>query len=274
MLFIIILQLVKEIFKKFNKRIEEAQCKTVNKAKLLDTIENNVYKKEQYKNYFEKTKHKLLKCGNPLNLTPLTYLILKIVCFLFAFLLTFYNGYNILFILIISVSAFFIVDLLQYLSNDDDRKKIVRDLPDIADVINIQSIAGVSIGLSLTEIYDISKIKRLRKDLSELAAEINITKNIEKSLDKFIEKYEGFYELEAFITSLKQAIQTGKSKDILRNQSLMLKESNLTNVENETKQIDNVVVMVVTFLLLLGAVLIIIYSFKAQITDSLFQMFN
>lgn len=275
-LFFIVMHFVKKFLTSLDKKIVEAQCVEIAERKMssLKKIEKKLSSKERYSSYLDRVEARLLKYDNPYNLSPVAYLMIKIIGGILVLSITMITGYNLFSCIALSTVTFFSIDILYYISGKDDRKKVIKDLPDICDILIIQNSAGVDLGLSLTEVYDIPKLKRLRQDLAELAAEINISKNPSSALDTFIKKYQGFYELETFVVALKQALQTGKSKEILYNQSEILKEMNLASVDDDTKKIDSTTVLLLSLLLFSGTILMIVFSLKIQLSGSLFQIFG
>lgn len=274
-LFFIVYIIAREIYKLFNKKIIEAQNK-YNVTKLqMKKIEKNFYKNEKYKGIFEKTEIKLKKQGNPLKLTPISYYALKFgltaICLIVTIKFRSDNVLNFIKGIGISVGAYFVIDAIYYFSNKDDKEKILADLPDICDVLDIQTSAGVNLGLALTEVYDIAKLKRFKGSLIKLAAEINITKNPERALDNFLSEYD-LLELESFGLAIKQAIKTGKTKEILGNQSEVLKQNNIFAIQRETKKLITYM-MVVGILIFCATISIVTFSFGMQISDSLNGIF-
>lgn len=258
-----------------NRRIAEArgETKVKKESKSLKTINTKMMGAKKFTSMHSRIENKLRASGNPFKLTPFTYYMWKVLGWVIATVLSFSSGYGFITACMLGVMGFFLVDLLHLINDADDNKKINKDLPDINDTLTIQTSAGVVLGLALTEIADIASLKRLRADLTMLAANINVTKNPDEALSKFVENYVGFYELEAFVLALQQALKTGKSKDILKGQSSILKENKLFIIEDETKRIDSGTVILLSLLLFVGAIAIVFFSFKSQISENLNQMF-
>lgn len=168
--------------------------------------------------------------------------------------------------------SFFSIDIIYYFSNLDDNKKILNDLPDICDILNVQTTAGVGLGTALCEVYDIPKCKRFKKALIELAAQINITKNPADAIDRFVSRF-NLIELKSFALSIKQALQTGKSKDILNKQSDILKANNIFRIQERTKKIDSQLALIAV-IIFFGVILFVVYSFSIQLNENLINIFK
>lgn len=271
-LFFISHQLIYEVYKRINRRIDEARAKPLIKRKYIKRIEGTVKNNEKYSSLYEKTALKLKRQGNPFKLTPVTYYLIKILFTLIVAISGLYSKRNIVIVIMLCTASFFFIDLLYWASNKDDNKKIRHDLPDIYDMLNIQTTAGVPLGLALTEIYDIAACKRLKNDLMELAAEINIRKNPEAALDSFKDKYD-LLEIDNFVLIIKQSLSSGKSKDMLENQGDMLKENNIFEIQEETGKMD-ARFFFIAMLIFIGLVAVIIYSFTTQIQGDVIQIFK
>lgn len=256
-----------------NKNIYEARLEDSNIKfkKKLNLVEINVLKKEKIFKMLEKKKDKIKKQGNPLNLNITTFYLFKIVpTVLVIFMVIMSRAFNLASIILI-ILIYNFIDLIYFFSNDDDKKKIKEDLPNIYDILDIQTVAGINLGIALTQVFDIPKSKRFCKDLMELSAEINLTKNIESALDNFIQKYD-LVELDSFVLAIKQSIKSGRNRELLANQSEILKENNLLNISEKTKDVDKWV-LVVGILVFLGIAAILALSFAVQVSNSFTNIF-
>lgn len=266
---VITYHLISKIYKRINKDIIEAQG-IANKYSFKN-FDKVFYRKNKYKNLYEKIESNLKKHGNPYNLTPVTYLGTKIGLSVLFFLASSFSKRNIIITIGISVLAYFAIDIIYYYRNKEDNKKILQDIPDICDVLEIQSYAGLDLGIALTEVYDITKCERLRDAFIKLSAEWTLTKDYEKVLDKFQENF-NLPELDRFILAVKQSVKTGKCQDILNNQSEVLKQDNIFAIQEQTKKV-NETLMKIGFLIFVGTALVVFFSFFMQITISTSKIF-
>lgn len=254
------------------------QNKIDNKINILDNTEKEKFKKfslflKEKKGYLSYERiNKLLKSkGNPCDLKPTEYIILK---FLIAFI--FFGCFSIgsLYLqgLLAAVLGFFLIDILNNLSDKKQMKYIRFELSDVCDFINIQNSAGVFLGTALSETYLIVKNKRFKKALTELAAEINITKNIDKSLENFASKFSSV-EIDGFVMVMKQSLVTGKSRQALDDMSDSLKDTNMIIVETNTNKIKTTKV-IIQLLMYIGVLSIVLYGMYVEIGSTWTTMFK
>lgn len=260
------------IAKRMSRKIEEAICSKEVKHSTIKSIEKMLIKKEKHKGRLEKTEIKLKKLGNPLKLTPIRYYAIKYGFPIILVIVGTLTGGNKFVIFYTSIFAMFLLDWVHRYNYKKVKKQIRRDLPDIYEILDIQTSAGAHIGHALTEIYDVPKCKRFRDDLQELAAEINLTKNIERAVDNFMDKYD-YNEIDSFGLAIKQSLKTGKTKEMLENQGEYLKNNNILSIQEETKQISKRVGLIV-LMLLAGGLLLLFYAFFTQASDSTTYIFK
>lgn len=275
--------IIQKISNGINRNIDEARGGDNKPNKLLKNLDSRIAKKDEFKNHYQKIAHYLKIKGNPYKLTPVSYYMIKIGLALIVFtrIMTYKNELLIMIFrsrfisaIFLSVIGYFAVDMLYYLNNKDDNKRIKQDLPDVYDSLNIQTSGGVELGLALTEVYDVpSKSKRLRKHLGELAAEINITKNPYVALKHFASNFDGSDEIDIFVYTVAQSLQTGKSEEAFDGQSEILKTNNIFMVQEQTKEIKSYLFMI-GVLIFLGVSALIVFSFVNQIGSNLDQIFN
>lgn len=212
----------------------------------------------------ESTEDKLEKCGNPLHLTPVNYWILKIFLAAALFVSTIqmhilsYNAVvNTITALGFGGLGFFVVNIINYFNNKDDINKIRMDLADVYDLINLQTMAGVNIGHALVEAYTVCKNKRIKKSLIKLAAKINLSKNIDRALDDFNKEYD-MPEVETFVSTIKECINSGTYEEILDDQSSSLKTVNGFYVEKQTEKID-IWMLLIDMLMFIGVLAVVFF---------------
>ena len=227
--------------------------------------------------YFDE-KHinrKLIRCGNPLKVTPNNYILIKILLAVLLFITGFrYVGITpegLIISILTGILGFFIIDIIDYISNEDDKNKIRMDLADVYDLVTLQTVAGVSIGHALVEAYTVCKSKRFKKSLIRLAASINLSKNIVKSLDDFNDEYD-MSEIDSFVALIKESVSSGVSEEALDDQSTSLKAVNSFYAESQTEKID-LHVLVISMMLLGGIVAIVYYVIGINMMQSAHSIF-
>lgn len=227
----------------------------------------------------EYTEDKLKKCGNPLYLTPVSYWILKIFLSIILFasaiqmhILSYNTVVNIITASAFGILGFFVVDIINYFNNKDDINKIRMDLADVYDLINLQTMAGVNIGHALVEAYTVCKNKRIKKSLIKLAAKINLSKNIDRALDDFNKEYD-ISEIETFVSTIKECINSGTYEETIDDQSSSLKTVNAFYVEKQTEKIDMWMLLIdmLMFIGILGVILFVVMGNLMQSSNGIFK---
>ena len=227
-------------------------------AKVNELLKNQ---KEGYFSY-ERIFGYLKQNGNPLKLSPGGFIISKVATTFIAFIMFSSNPFL---AIILAFVGFFLIDLVIFFHNRNEMKKIMIQLTDVYDFLNIQTSAGVFIGAALTEAYLIVKNKRLKKALAELCAEINLTKDINVALDKFEQNFKSA-EIEAFTLTIKQSLQTGKIQQALSDLSNSQKEMNLIIVQQQTDSIK-IYKDIIQLIMYVGILSIVFFGLVAQISQ-------
>ncbi|MCH4200935.1 MAG: hypothetical protein LKF87_11240 [Clostridium tyrobutyricum] len=270
-LFFIVYCFIEYIFFKNNKRIDEAKGKHINNYSPFQNLRNGLEKNKKMKGLFYKKDLSLKKIGNPMKLNGFTYYLYKISILILFILLTISGGFSSLLIFAMAI-AFFFPNIIIKSIMKKEKNEILGDLPNINDVLNIQAgSAGMDLGTALSEVFDIANCKRLKEKLIELSIEISLTKNIPNALDRFAQNF-NITEIDSFVISLKQAVRTGRSKELLDSQSELLKDAALARVSVKTKEIK-LWIGLVGGLIFLGLAPLIIYSFGIQLYSSFKNIF-
>lgn len=226
----------------------------------------NDYLKRIEKGYFSYERiYKYLKVnGNPLELTPGGFVLCKILIGIIVFFISINNGFFMA--IVMSIIGFAAPDIIYYLSNKNDMKKIRLELADVYDFLNIQTSAGVFIGSALTEAYLIVRSKRLKKAFAELCAEINLTKNIGEALDNFDSKFSS-PEINSFVFAIKQSVITGRLHQALEDLSNSQKEINLILVQEQTNRIK-INKDIIQLLMYIGILLTVFVGLLAEFSQN------
>lgn len=230
---------------------------------------NNILKTRN-KGYFSYDRiYSYLKAkGNPLKLSPGGYIITKGLCSFIVFILSLDTE---IFSILFAILGFFIIDLLIYIDDKNEMKKIRIQLADVYDFLNIQTSAGVFIGSALTEAYLIVGNKRLKRSMAELCAEINLTRDISTALDKFGENFKSV-EIDAFILTIKQSLRTGKIQQALDDLSNSQKEINLITIQEQTDKIK-VTKDIIQVLMYIGILAIIFFGLVTEVSKGWYSIF-
>ncbi len=217
------------------------------------------------KGYFSENRIEefLKRNGNPLRMSAKIFMISKFAASAFLGASLFAASTNILLGLGGVILGFFFLDIGVKISDNSDMKNVKFELADIYDLINIQTSAGVPIGIALLEAHTTVRSKRLKKELAVLSAEIMLTNNIGEALDNFESKFKSS-DIEVFVMSLKQAVLTGQSEMILDDISDSLKESNQILLQLEGGKIKSIRIMI-QLLMYVGIIGILLYGLWTEL---------
>jgi pilus assembly protein TadC len=270
-LFFIVYFAADYLYFKNNKSVLEAKGEYKKKYCAFQGLKTGIEKNERLKNIIEKKDEKLKKMGNPLKINGFTYYLYKLVILILFTILLLIGDMNGSLIFALAIAAF-LPDFMINSLYKKEKFQILGDLPNINDVLNIQSgAAGMDLGSALVEVFDVAKCKRLKDKLIELSIEISLTKNIPDALDKFAQNFD-ITEIDSFVLALKQAITTGRSRELLDSQSELLKDASIARISAKTKEIGMWIGLVGIFIFL-GLTSIILYSFGIQIFSSFKDIF-
>lgn len=235
------------------------------KAKLTTGINAYLKKLNGWFKY-DRIEDYLRRCGNPYKMTPLSYLIGKIlIALILMFMSIFINMY------FLAIPAFlcgyFLIDIILWLDNKEDMKKIGFQFRDVYDSLSIQMAAGTFIVSSLSEAYLLVTNKRLKRSLAVLAAEINITKNIPNSLEHFAEQYKKNDPIiDNFVLTINQSLETGQGKEQISDISEEISDMAVLSIQENTRKISDNSVIIQLFIFT-GIFFAVLYLLGVQLGD-------
>ncbi|WP_291647959.1 hypothetical protein [Clostridium sp.] len=213
--------------------------------------------------------HKYLKKnGNPLKVSPAGYIIVKCLSSIIIFVLF---SSDVVIAIAAGIAGFFLINLITYMFNNSDMKKIRIQIVDVYDFLSIQTAAGVFIGSALTECYLMVRNTRLKNALAEMCAEINLTKDVIGALDNLGESFNSV-EIEAFILTIKQSLRTGKIEKALNDLSNSQKDSNMILVQEETDKISTSK-DIIQLLMYFGILAAIMYGLFVEVSKNWTNLF-
>lgn len=230
----------------------------------------NELMKKNKKGFFSYSRiHKYLKKnGNPLKVSPAGYIIVKCLSSIIIFIVF---SSDVIIAIVAGIAGFFLINLIIYMSNKSDMKKIRLQIVDVYDFLSIQTAAGVFIGSALTECYLMVRNTRLKNSLAEMCAEINLTKDVIGALDNFGESFNSV-EIEAFILTIKQSLRTGKIEKALNDLSNSQKDSNMVLVQEETDKISTSK-DIIQLLMYFGILAAIMYGLFVEVSKGWTNLF-
>ncbi|MCR3758892.1 type II secretion system F family protein [Clostridium felsineum] len=233
------------------------------KAKLTSNM-NSYLKKINGQFSYDNIEKYLRRCGNPYNLTPLGYILGKV---LVASILLFFSVISSAYFAVIPVTVvgYFLLDILLWIKDKKDTKQISFQFRDVYDLLNIQMTAGTFIGTALVDCYLVVSNPRFKKSLAILSAEISVTKNISQALKHFAEQYkENNDDITNFVMTIEQSIQTGQSKEQLIDMSENISDMAVLAIQEQTEKVkstsDNIKVLI-----FIGILVTIVYFVSMEI---------
>lgn len=214
----------------------------------------------------------LLKAGNPLNLTPPTYVFLKVLLTVFVPIYAYMNYKSFQMTILGLLTGLFVIDLIIFIEKRNRTNEILNDLPDVIDSLKIQILSGIPLTSAIMELYKIPKNKSFKRLLELLAARYSITRDMSLAVNEF-RKHFDMVEIEGFCLTLEQNEQTGSSLGLLENQSQILQANYIFKIQRDTKKKEYIVIFCM-ILILVNIASIILYPIISQINQSLNTIFS
>lgn len=186
---------------------------------------------------FKKIGAKLDQAGNPFNIKPGGFIALKILLPLVG--LSFHLGANtsILYYVGTIFFNFFLPDIFLILVNWDRKREIAEELPDIVDIFEVATTAGIDIGEVFQLATNYSNGKEVKRELTRLSAEYALTLDKETALDNFGARI-NLLKTDLLVGALKQQDITGKSKNLLKAISLLHANERISKYQRKAKIIQ------------------------------------
>ena len=161
------------------------------------------------------------------------------------------------------ITGFFVLDVIILVEKSNRKNRILSDLPDVIDSLNVQVSSGLPLTASIQELYKIPKDKEFSRLLELLSANYSITKDMQKSVDEF-RRYFDMVEIEGLCLTLEQNEITGSSLRLLENQSQVLQANYFLKIQREKKKKEYVVIFCM-ILILINIATVILYPIVSQL---------
>ncbi len=207
----------------------------------------------------EKVKMKIDNAGNPkyIGESVKHYYISKIVLAVFVALAVGKAGPK---LVIWGFIGFMFPDFLLYIGAKRRKEEILMELPKMIDYIKKSLVGGSLLTETLAQLPQ-RLTGPLKEEAERLSARYNITLNLNQSLDIFAKRI-GLEEVDNLVLALTQSEKTGKVKELLAQQSELLKTKMEYEVKKETNTKSNLlplvcVLMVANILILVIAPLLL-----------------
>ncbi len=201
--------------------------------------------------------------------TPIEFIAYKIF-FSLIFIFIGFKSKGIMGAIIGCIIGFFLLDILIYIQNYYENKRIILDMCNVQDCLRIQRVGGVSLIDALCECYLIAKNKRVKKALAELNSELIINKNIELAIDSFNSKFNSTY-IDSFCITIKQSSKSGKAGSALDDLATEVKDGREIE-DDERIERSELIYDFNLIMILAGECMIIMYAMLNSI-QKLFYLF-
>lgn len=271
-LFIQVYILIIKLRGKVNKDIQEAKNVLVSKKGWFGRLIEYLDTKFNHYSYFKKVEDYLLKAGNPLNLTPVSYTFYKALLTVIIPVYAYINYKNFQMTFLGFLTGLFVLDIIIFIEKRSRKEQILNDLPDVIESLKIQVLSGIPLTSAIQEIYKIPQNKNFSKLLEMLAARYSVTKDMSLAVDEF-RKHFDMVEIEGLCLTLEQNETTGSSLGLLENQSQILHANYIFKIQRDTKKKEYIVIFSMV-LILINIASVIFYPILSQINESLKSIFS
>lgn len=222
---------------------------------------------------FSKTQKELNQLGNPFRLNPISYLVVKCLIALLAFIGVMGRIDNIMLGILAMPAGFFLIDYLHYRSNKNDLDLIRLDFADVDDLLILKKKRGVVIGKALLDVHTAArKSKRLRNALIVVAAQINMTGRVNEALQNFEDKF-NFKETSDFVKCIKSAQETGLIEEELEGHARGINRDKNLYMKSKTRSFSTSI-MIAALLIFFGVMALILSTVLMQVSNGMNTLFS
>lgn len=271
-LFIQIYYLLIKLRGKLNRDIQEARNVSVSQKGIVGRFFEYLDKRYKDISIYKRIDNYLLKAGNPLDLTPMKYIVFKIMLSVFIPIFAYINYKDFQMTFFGFLTGLFVIDIMIYIEKNNRTEQILSDLPDVIDSLKIQVSSGIPLTSAVQELYKIPQNKEFSRLLEKMSATYSITKDMNLAVDEF-KKHFDMVEIEGLCLTLEQNELTGSSLGLLENQSQILQSNYIFKIQKETKKKEYIVIFTM-ILILVNIASIILYPIVSQVNQSMKSIFN
>lgn len=240
----------------------------VNLKDSLISLTSKAIKKESA----QRLREKLRKAGNPLGLTPETFIIAKILLVIFAIFYTQVVSMELTQKIAFIGFAFYAPDLYVHFSQQDREEAFRNEMPVIVDIFELGATADIPIRDVFLMAAESAENRHVKQEMSRLAAEYFMTNDKEMCLRRFA-KNTGIVESEILAMSLLQGDKTGKTINILSSLSSSLYNTVTARLVRQDKSTDYKVLFTI-FFLMASIVMLYMYPYFANLEGRLKSIFS
>lgn len=198
-------------------------------------------------------------------MTPLMYIMLRIVLALFLMILGL--QFNLFAGLALLPIGYFGLDFIINMSDKADNDKMLADIEDVYDTLRIQTKAGVYITSVLTDCYLVVKNKRLKSAFLKLTSDIAAKNDIDTALDDFRGKFRNEY-IDTLVIIIKQSMQTGQAAKMFDDIREQIADIDAAMLVNEKNSINSKIIFV-QMIVYVAIIVVAVYITFISITKGL-----
>lgn len=198
-------------------------------------------------------------------MTPLMYIVLRIVLALFLMILGL--QFNLFAGLALLPIGYFGLDFIINMSDKADNDKMLADIEDVYDTLRIQTKAGVYITSVLTDCYLVVKNKRLKSAFLKLTSDIAAKNDIDTALDDFRGKFRNEY-IDTLVIIIKQSMQTGQAAKMFDDIREQIADIDAAMLINEKNSINSKIIFV-QMIVYVAIIVVAVYITFISITNGL-----
>ena len=198
-------------------------------------------------------------------MTPLMYIMLRIVLALFIMILGL--QFNLFAGLALLPIGYFGLDFIINMSDKADNDKMLADIEDVYDTLRIQTKAGVYITSVLTDCYLVVKNKRLKSAFLKLTSDIAAKNDIDTALDDFRGKFRNEY-IDTLVIIIKQSMQTGQAAKMFDDIREQIADIDAAMLINEKNSINSKIIFV-QMIVYVAIIVVAVYITFISITSGL-----
>lgn len=198
-------------------------------------------------------------------MTPLMYIMLRIVLALFLMILGL--QFNLFAGIALLPIGYFGLDFIINMSDKVDNDKMLADIEDVYDTLRIQTKAGVYITSVLTDCYLVVKNKRLKSAFLKLTSDIAAKNDIDTALDDFRGKFRNEY-IDTLVIIIKQSMQTGQAAKMFDDIREQIADIDAAMLINEKNSINNKIIFV-QMIVYVAIIVVAVYITFISITNGL-----
>lgn len=229
---------------------------------------------ERLARYFnrEKVELKLRQAGRPLGLTPEVYFTLKVLLPLLMLLTQIQSHAGLTYRGAMILAAFLLPDIPLQTATARRKKAIAAELPEIVDIFEAASSAGIETGHVFQLAAEFAGKKELKKELVLLAAGYHITKDKEGCLQQFRDNI-GLYDTDVLTLALLQGDITGKTRGMLEALASVQGDNVLAKIQRDSKAVEYKVLFS-CILMAFSVAFIYLYPYFATLNSGLMEIFR